>query len=249
MRKVRAVLAAVVAAPLVAGCGGGGGGVTLHWYVGQESSGSYREAAQRCTDSSNGRYRIAMEALPNNADAQRQLVVRRLAARDRTVDLIGMDVIWTAEFAEAGWLRPWVGARGAQVSAGVLAGPLATARYRGTLWAAPFTSNSQLLWYRKSRTGTVPTTWDELISAAEALPRGQQVVAVQGARYEGYTVWFNSLIQSAGGQILSSPSKVAMPEGPTKASVCPSGEGAAIDSFTYAPATTGTGVPPSTGTR
>lgn len=202
MRKVRAVLAAVVAAPLVAGCGGGGGGVTLHWYVGQESSGSYREAAQRCTDSSNGRYRIAMEALPSNADAQRQLVVRRLAARDRTVDLIGMDVIWTAEFAEAGWLRPWVGARGAQVSAGVLAGPLATARYRGTLWAAPFTSNSQLLWYRKSRTGTVPTTWDELISAAEALPRGQQVVAVQGARYEGYTVWVNSLLASAGTELV-----------------------------------------------
>ena len=202
MRKVRAVLAAVVAAPLVAGCGGGGGGVTLHWYVGQESSGSYREAAQRCTDSSNGRYRIAMEALPNSADAQRQLVVRRLAARDRTVDLIGMDVIWTAEFAEAGWLRPWVGARGAQVSAGVLAGPLATARYRGTLWAAPFTSNSQLLWYRKSRTGTVPTTWDELISAAEALPRGQQVVAVQGARYEGYTVWVNSLLASAGTELV-----------------------------------------------
>ena len=70
--------------------------------------------------------------------------MRRLAARDRTVDLIGMDVIWTAEFAEAGWLRPWVGARAAQVSAGVLAGPLATARYRGVLWAAPFTSNTQL---------------------------------------------------------------------------------------------------------
>ncbi|HVE29702.1 MAG TPA: extracellular solute-binding protein, partial [Mycobacteriales bacterium] len=162
---LRAALAAVVAAPLLAGCGSGGGGVTLHWYVGQEASGSYREAAQRCTDASAGRYRISLEPLPSNADAQRQLVVRRLAARDRTVDLIGMDVIWTAEFAEAGWLRPWVGARAARVAAGVLAGPLATARYRGVLWAAPFTSNSQLLWYRKSRTGTVPATWDQLITA------------------------------------------------------------------------------------
>src|SRR4029078_5950652 len=103
--------------------------------------------------------------------------------------VIGGAAVGTAGSAGAGCLRPWVGARGAQVSAGVLAGPLATARYRGTLWAAPFTSNRQLLWYRKPRTAPVPTTWDELISAAEALPRGQQVVALQGARYEGCTVW------------------------------------------------------------
>jgi len=196
------LLAGLVTVPLLAGCGSGDTGVTLHWYVGQEESGSYREAAQRCTDASEGRYRIATEPLPSNADAQRQLIVRRLAARDRTVDLIGMDVIWTAEFAEAGWVRPWSGARAAQVSAGVLAGPLATARYRGVLWAAPFTSNTQLLWYRKSRTGAVPATWDQLITAAEALPRGQREVAVQGARYEGYTVWVAALLASAGTELV-----------------------------------------------
>jgi multiple sugar transport system substrate-binding protein len=204
MPRVRAALlaAAALVAPLVTGCAGDDGRVTLRWFVGQESSGSYRDAAQRCTDASGGRYRIALEALPDNADAQRQLVARRLAARDRTVDLIGMDVIWTAEFAEAGWVRPWTGARAAAASAGVLAGPLATARYRGRLWAAPLTSNTQLLWYRKSRTATVPTTWDQVITAAEALPRGQRVVAVQGARYEGYTVWVTALLASAGTELV-----------------------------------------------
>ena len=44
-------------------------------------------------------------------------------------------------------------------------------------------------------------------------------IEIQGDAYEGYTVWFNSLIQSAGGQILESPTKVAMPEGPTKAAL------------------------------
>ena len=32
--------------------------------------------------------------------------MRRLAAEDSDIDLIGMDVIWTAEFAEAGWILP-----------------------------------------------------------------------------------------------------------------------------------------------
>ena len=146
---------------------------------------------------------------------------RRLAARDRTVDLIGLDVIWTAEFAEAGWLRPWTGARAAQVSAGVLAGPLATARYRGQLWAAPFTSNTQLLWYRKSRTRTPPATWDQLITAAEALPAGQREVAVQGGRYEGYTVWITALLASAGTELVTDAdrpdrARAGLAAGPTR---------------------------------
>jgi multiple sugar transport system substrate-binding protein len=222
MPRVRAaLLAGLTAAPLLVGCGAGDGGVTLHWYVGQEGSGSYSEAARLCTDSSAGRYRIELEPLPRNADQQREQVVHRLAARDRTVDLIGMDVIWTAEFAEAGWLRPWTGARAAQVSAGVLAGPLATARYRGRLWGAPFTSNSQLLWYRKSRTSTPPATWDQLIATAEALPRGQQEVAVQGGRYEGYTVWVTALLASAGTELVTDAdqpdrARAGLAEGPTR---------------------------------
>lgn len=215
------LLAALAAVPLLAGCGGGDRGVTLHWYVGQEASGSYREAAQRCTDSSAGRYQIRLEPLPRNTDQQRELVARRLAARDRTVDLIGMDVIWTAEFAEAGWLRPWTGVRAAQVSAGVLAGPLATARYRGQLWAAPFTSNTQLLWYRRSRTRTPPATWDQLITAAEALPAGQREVAVQGGRYEGYTVWITALLASAGTELVTDAdqpdqARAGLADGPTR---------------------------------
>ncbi len=223
MPRFRAALLAAVAltAPLLSGCGSGGGGVTLHWYVGQESSGAYREAARQCGDSSAGRYKIALEPLPRNADEQRELLVRRLAARDRTVDLMGLDVIWTAEFAQAGWLRPWTGPQAAQVSDGVLAGALATARYQGRLWAAPFTSNTQLLWYRKSRTPEPPATWDQLITQAEALPRGQNTVAVQGGRYEGYTVWVDSLLASAGTALVADPdqparARAALAAGPTR---------------------------------
>jgi multiple sugar transport system substrate-binding protein len=205
MPRFRAVLLAVLCAlPLLVACGSDDdSGVTLHWYVREDPSGSYREAAERCTDFSAGRYRIRVEPLPQTTDTQRDLLVRRLAARDRTVDIMGMDVIWTAEFAEAGWLRPWTGTRATQVSTGVLAGPLATARYQGRLWAAPFTSNTELLWYRKSRTPHPPATWDQVIAQAEALPGGDNEVAVQGGRYEGYTVWVNSLLASAGTQLVA----------------------------------------------
>ncbi|CAN5124376.1 hypothetical protein BH24ACT1_BH24ACT1_11940 [soil metagenome] len=94
---------------VLAACGGGedeGAVPTLTWYVFDEPSGAYDEAAGH-SEQAGGRYRIEMAALPSSADQQREQLVRRLAAEDADIDIMGMDVIWTGEFAEAGWLLPW----------------------------------------------------------------------------------------------------------------------------------------------
>jgi multiple sugar transport system substrate-binding protein len=41
-------------------------------------------------------------------------------------------------------------------------------------------------------------------------------IQVQANKYEGFTVWVNALIASAGGSILSGPTTVSLPEGPTE---------------------------------
>ena len=183
-------------------CGSGeeGGSKAIKWYVFAEPSGAYKEAAANCNKQAGGRYQIEIVDLPTNADQQRELVVRRLAAKDSDIDIIGMDVIWTAEFAQAEWIKPLTGANATKAAAGTLEGPRKTAEYLGKLWAIPFTSNTQLLWYRKDRVPTPPKTWDEMIAMAAKLPANQNKVQVQGARYEGLTVWFNSLAASAGGR-------------------------------------------------
>src|SRR5207245_6447357 len=133
------------------GSSGGGGGRTVNWYVFKEPGGAYDQAAATCTKQAAGRYSVKIVPLPTNADQQRELLVRRLAAKDSSVDVLGMDVIWTGEFAEAGWIRPFPKAQADRVSTGVLAGPLKTGTYKGRLYALPLTSNTQLLWYRKDR--------------------------------------------------------------------------------------------------
>jgi multiple sugar transport system substrate-binding protein len=128
-----------------------------------------------------------------------------------------MDVNWTAEFAEAGWIRQWSGADKSAVTSGVLPGPIATATWKQKLFAAPLNSNTQLLWYRKDLVPTPPKTWAEMIRMAVALAKQGKphYIEVQGRQYEGLTVWFNSLVQSAGGEILSGPSTPAI--GPSSA--------------------------------
>jgi multiple sugar transport system substrate-binding protein len=173
----------------------------LHWYVFNEPSGSFERAAQRCAEASEGAYQVKLMPLPADADQQREQLVRRLAARDAAIDIIGMDVIWTAEFAQAGWILPWTGPAAAQAAERRIGATLDSARYEGRLWAVPFTTNTQLLWYRTDRVAHPPATWDEMLDMAEALGENGTIQA-QGERYEGLTVFFVSLLASAGGAVL-----------------------------------------------
>ena len=63
--------------------------------------------AEQCADASGGAYRVDIETLPNNATAQREQLVRRLAAKDSSIDVMSLDVVFVAEFANAGFLRPY----------------------------------------------------------------------------------------------------------------------------------------------
>ena len=178
---------------------------TLNWYVNPDNGGQ-AELAEKCTREADGRYAISTTVLPRPADAQREQLLRRLAARDDDIDLMSLDPPFTAEFAEAGFLHAFTDAEQQEFSDGVLEGPVEAATYEGELVAAPFWANTQLLWYRRSAAESAdldpagePVTWQQLISAAEQAGRR---VDVQARRYEGYTVWINSLVESAGGSIL-----------------------------------------------
>jgi trehalose/maltose transport system substrate-binding protein len=206
------VCAALVAVAAGAGCGSerqGGGARTLNWYVFNEPGGAYDAAVSRCNQEARGRYRINYVRLPTDANQQRELLVRRLAAKDPSVDIAGMDVIWTAEFAQAGWIRPWTGRYRTEAIEGRLAGPVRTVEYRGQVWAVPFTTNTQLLWYRKDRVPPPPEdiTWAQLIG--EAAKQGK-AIEEQGAQYEGLTVWVNALIQGAGSALVDQQGKVTL---------------------------------------
>ena len=60
-----------------------------------------------------------------------------------------------------------------------------------------------MLWYRKDLVKTPPKTWAQMISMAQKLPASDGLIEEQGQEYEGYTVWFNSLDASAGGQVVN----------------------------------------------
>ena len=208
-RRLAAVSAGVVlGAAMLVGCGSDtAGGVVLALDTGGQGAGQYQAAAAECSRASGGRYRIEQRTRParNNADEQRLDFARRLAAHDPSLDIMELDVIWTAEFAQAGWILPYPAEQAQQVEQGTLRIPLETGLYQGKLYAVPLSTNTQLLWYRKDLVLHPPQTWDEMIDMAERLAAQglPHYIEVQGARYEGLTVWFNTLLTSGGGSIVS----------------------------------------------
>jgi multiple sugar transport system substrate-binding protein len=211
LRRWRRGLTAALAGVLLAACGGSasgqsaGGTPTLNWYIFHDVSGSFPADAAACSAASGGEYTIQIRELPAAADGQREQLVRRSAAKDSSLDILGLDVTWEAEFSEAGWIVPWTGSRRRQVTQDAVKAALGTATWKGQLVAAPFNSNTQLLWYRKDLVPHPPRTWAEMLSQAEALARQGKphYIEIQGASYEGLTVWINAMVLSAGGRILS----------------------------------------------
>ena len=206
-RLVATVASVVLAGSGLAACAtsAASGPVTLNFYLYPDTSGATTAAINNCDAQSHGQYVISYQELPAASDGQRQQLVRRLAAHDGSMDILGLDVTWEAEFAQAGWIEPWTGADKAQAENGTLAPALQTATWKGQLVAVPDNTNTQLLWYRSDLVPTPPTTWAQMIADAEQLAREGKphYIEIQGAQYEGATVWFNTMVASAGGSVLN----------------------------------------------
>src|SRR5437763_6977202 len=141
-RRARRVLAGLACAGLaasgLAACGtanasNGPAELTLYQYP--DNSGATQHAIQVCEKQSGGKYTISYQQLPNAADGQRLQLVRRLAANDSTIDIMGLDVTREAEFAEAGWIEPWTGANRTEAENGTPKAALDTATWTGQPYA------------------------------------------------------------------------------------------------------------------
>lgn len=212
-RLVAAALAALTTASVVSACGTGGGGLVINYYTAANEMATFTAVSKRCNDELGGRFTIQQVSLPKGADDQRLQLARRLTGNDKTLDLMALDVVWTAEFAEAGWALPLSddpeGKAEADATSNTLPGPLETAKWQGQLYAAPITTNTQLLWYRADLMAQPPQTWDGVVAeAARLYAEGKPSwIALQAKQYEGLVVWFNTLLESAGGQVLSADGK------------------------------------------
>ena len=194
----------VIASGVLAACSGDSeGGNDLVWYINPDAGGQ-DEIAANCTEQSGGDYTISTQVLPQDAGQQRIQLARRLAAGDPEIDIMSLDPPFTAEFAAADYLAELPSDLQSKFEDQAFASAVDAATWEDQLVVAPFWSNTQVLWYRKSFVDQAgldmsqPVSWDQVITAAAD---NGGTVAVQANKYEGYSVWVNALVSGAGGEI------------------------------------------------
>lgn len=203
--RVPAVAAAI--ALIVAGCSGGTpedeGGGELVWPVPAPQEANSQATVDRWNEQ-NPDTPVRLEILPEAADEQRQQLSLELDAEGSGFDVLGMDVIWTGEFAENGWIEPLGDLRG-EVDGVLLEGALDSATWDGELWAVPYISGSAFLYYRSDLVDTPPTTWPELmeVGLTAAEEAGIAPFVGQGAQYEGMVVNYLEYLWSADGDLFN----------------------------------------------
>jgi len=153
--------------------------------------------------------KVTLHEQSDNADEQHSDLVQHFKAKDSGYDVVAVDVVWTPEFAAQGWLQPLQG-QFALDTAPLLKVAVDAATYQGKLYAAPMTSDSGMLYYRKDLVPTPPTTWSQLLADCKiAKAHHMGCYAGQFAKYEGLTVNASEAINAAGGSFVGADGKTA----------------------------------------
>jgi multiple sugar transport system substrate-binding protein len=184
--------------------GDGAGGGAMKWALGgsEAQPGGIHQRTAEMWSEENPDNPIEIEILPDEADAQREQQALELQAEGSEFDVLGVDVIWTGEYSENGWVESLEDVR-AEIEEGTLPGPLESAQWGGELWAAPYNSNAGFLYYRTDLVDEPPTTWEELCEVATRVGQQEDIAGFigQGARYEGFVVNWLEYYWSAGGEL------------------------------------------------
>jgi multiple sugar transport system substrate-binding protein len=154
---------------------------------------------------------------PLPAGELRDRLTTWLAAKDESLDVLGIDVVWPSEFARAGWIVPLDDLMDASMKdktkTGYLQAPLNAVTVDGKIYGLPWNSTGGLLYYRKDileKEGLQPPkTWDELIAQAETLGKKNNINGFVGQykQYEGLVTNVLEFFESYNGHILDDKGK------------------------------------------
>jgi multiple sugar transport system substrate-binding protein len=150
--------------------------------------------------------RVNLVSQISNTDVIRADLIATLRG-ENAPDVYMGDVIWPAEFADAGVARPldedfspdfWQRFPTELVSA---------TKYQDKTYAVPFWANQGMLYYRTDLVPSPPTTWEQLVQeSARLLREGHEDLRYgfvwQGGAYEGLTCNWTEILADAGGRTL-----------------------------------------------
>jgi len=194
-----------------AGCGGGGSGSgTLTFAMGTDTSGTLQGLIDKFNKENKGSFQVSYREMPTATDQYLDKLTTEFQAQQSDIDVLGADVIWTAQFAANSWITDVSDDFPESEQSKYLPAPIESLIYDGKIWGKPWFTDAGMLYYRKdlleqSGISAPPKTWPELKEMADQVAQetGTKYGFVfQGSEYEGGTVNGLEYIWTHGGDAL-----------------------------------------------
>ena len=197
-----------------AGCGGGdeqgGGATTITFAFTPDEAGGLRKLIDAFNRQNRGEIQVKWREMPALSADYLEQIQAELQSGQSTVDLIGGDVIWPAQFAANGWILDLSDRFTEGMRQDYLEGPLGSVQYQGKVWGVPWFTDAGMFYYRtdlleRSGFSEPPVTWDQMKEMSEKVRRDAGTrygFVFQGSQDEGGVVDALEHIWNAGGDVL-----------------------------------------------
>ena len=156
--------------------------------------------------------RVELQRTPDDASQRHQLYVQWLNARVGNPSILQLDVVWTPEFAAAGWVLPLD--KYGPPRAEFFPATIAANTWAGKLYALPWFADVGLLYRRTDLVPNEPKTLEAMVTDARSAMarRGgpRYGIVWQGARYEGLITGFVEYLGAFGGRIIDDKGEVVV---------------------------------------
>lgn len=193
--------------------------VTITWSTGKDTTPVTKTIISSFNKQYAGKIKVVLAELPNDTDKQHDQYVTVFNAGGTDYDVFSADVIWPAEFAEAGYALPLDRfiARDKINMKDYMPGPVGAVTFKGKIWGMPRLIDAGLLFYRKDLVAKAPATWEELDKQAESL-KGKTDYSYVGQfkHYEGLICNAVEFISAYGGKIVDGNGNITINSAATK---------------------------------
>ncbi|MBA2693113.1 MAG: ABC transporter substrate-binding protein [Rubrobacter sp.] len=188
------------------GCGGGGdsGGATeLTFSLFPDPTGTVQELVDRFNEEHEGEIVVTFREMPADSGQHFDQIRTEFQSGQSSIDVIGGDVIWPAQFAANGWILD-LSDRFSDSDA-FLEAPIEANSFEGSIYGVPWYTDVGFLYYRQDLIDEAPATYDEMKDVAQQIMDEEGLefgYLFQGADYEGGVVNGLEFIWNAGGDVL-----------------------------------------------
>lgn len=189
--------------------------VEISYAHGQDQTPGTQTIVDEFNKKYDGKIKVKFIELPSDTGKQHDQYVTSFSAGGTEYDVFDGDVIWPAEFANAGYSLPldqYVQRDGVNLD-DYMSGPVAASTFKGKLWAMPKFIDAGMFFYRKDIVPSAPATWEDVIAQAKA-NKGKEGTkfgyVAQGKQYEGLVCNAVEFISAYGGAVVDGDGNITI---------------------------------------